>query len=302
MKKIDLDEYRRNIQIERNRAFEQPYELVYKNFIKLKYDEQTEEYFKQNASDMIETLRRSCWDEFTPIEKKFTTDMLKTLIDENYVNSLTSSEAITWFAEEFPEYIYALTLSNTQSRRSRAGKEFEAIIELILLGAGIPFDSQGNIGKTEFLNKGLGKMVDVVSPGVIEYIINKRNVVLISAKTTLRERWQEVPEEMGRTGAMEMFLATLDENISKEVLDTLYEANIQVTTTKRIKEERYKDNSRVLSFEDLISICLANIDKWKEFNYTDEHKGSIRDMIKKQIDKHEEHVFVKGFYEQRLEI
>ena len=145
-------------------------------------------------------------------------------------------------------------------------------------------------------------MVDVVSPGVIEYIINKRNVVLISAKTTLRERWQEVPEEMGRTGAMEMFLATLDENISKEVLDTLYEANIQVTTTKRIKEERYKDNSRVLSGEDLISICLANVDKWKEFNYTDEHKGSIRDMIKKQIDKHEEHVFVKGFYEQRLEI
>ena len=71
MKKIDLDEYRRNIQIERNRAFEQPYELVYKNFIKLKYDEQTEEYFKQNASNMIETLRRSCWDEFTPIEKKF---------------------------------------------------------------------------------------------------------------------------------------------------------------------------------------------------------------------------------------
>ena len=298
MKKIDLDEYRRNIQIERNRAFEQPYELVYKNFIKLKYDEQTEEYFKQNASNMIETLRRSCWDEFTPIEKKFTTDMLKTLIDESYVNSLTSSEAITWFAEEFPEHIYALTLSNTQSRRSRAGKEFEAIIELILLGAGIPFDSQGNIGKKEFLKKGLGKMVDVV----FEYIINKRNVVLISAKTTLRERWQEVPEEMGRTGAMEMFLATLDENISKEVLDTLYEANIQVTTTKRIKEERYKDNSRVLSFEDLISICLANIDKWKEFNYTDEHKGSIRDMIKKQIDKHEEHVFVKGFYEQRLEI
>ena len=83
-----------------------------------------------------------------------------------------------------------------------------------MIGAGIPLDSQGNIGKQEFVNKGLGKLVDLVSPGVLEYIVNKRNTVLISAKTTLRERWQEVPEEMGRTGAREMFLATLDTSIS----------------------------------------------------------------------------------------
>lgn len=63
---------------------------------------------------------------------------------------------------------------------------------MVLIGAGIPLDSQGNIGKQEFLKKVLGKMVDVVSRGVIEYIINKRNAVLISAKTTLRERWQKV--------------------------------------------------------------------------------------------------------------
>lgn len=171
---------------------------------------------------------------------------------------------------------------------------------MILIGAGIPLDSQGNIGKQEFLKKGLGKMVDVVSPGVIEYIINKRNAVLISAKTTLRERWQEVPEEMGRTGAMEMFLATLDESISKEVLDTLYEANIQVTTTKRIKESKYKDNNRVLSFEDLIGICLSNVEKWKDFNYTIEQEESIKNMLNKQIDKHQRHKFVKEFYETRL--
>ena len=42
--------------------------------------------------------------------------------------------------------------------------------------------------------------------------------MLISAKTTLRERWQEIPEEMGRTGAREMFLVTLDDTISKEVI------------------------------------------------------------------------------------
>lgn len=255
----------------------------------------------ENASSMIEELRNSCWNEFIPNEKKFTTDMLKTLIDEEYVNTLSSTEAITWLAEEFPEHIYALTLSNTQSRRSRAGKEFEAIIELILIGAGIPLDSQGNIGKNEFIRKGLGKMVDVVSPGVIEYLINKRNTVLISAKTTLRERWQEIPEEMGRTGAMEMFLITLDENISNDVLNILYESNIQVTTTKRIKDSKYMNNSRVLTFEDLISICLANSEKWKNFNYTEEQKEDMKNMIIKQIEKHQNHKFVKEFYEKVLD-
>lgn len=299
MKKINLDQYKEKIKLKRNEIFIQPYELVYKNFIELKYNTKSKQYFKENASHMIEMLRSSCWDEFVPLEKQFTTDMLKMLIDETVVNTLTPLEAIAWFAEQFPEHIYALTLSNTQSRRSRAGKEFEAIIELILIGAGVSLDSQGNIGKEEFVKKGLGKMVDVVSPGVIEYTINKRNTVLISAKTTLRERWQEVPEEMGRTGAREMFLVTLDENISKEVLDTLYEANIQITTTKRIKECRYKNNNRVLTFEELITICLSNVQKWRNFSFTTEQVSAMQNMMNKQIEKHNKRIFIKSFYEKK---
>ncbi|WP_258034051.1 type II restriction endonuclease [Campylobacter concisus] len=210
MANISLDEYKNLVKEKRKEGFKQPYDLVYDNFITLGYDKVPKEFFLSNASEVVEKLRNSCWSEFQPLEKDLTSKMLKELVDDEYIKTLTPIEAITWFVEEFPEHIYALTLSNTQSRRSRAGKEFESIIELILIGAGIPLDSQGNIGKQEFVNKGLGKLVDLVSPGVLEYIVNKRNTVLISAKTTLRERWQEVPEEMGRTGAREMFLATLD--------------------------------------------------------------------------------------------
>ncbi|WP_272456958.1 hypothetical protein [Mycoplasma bradburyae] len=39
-------------------------------------------------------------------------------------------------------------------------------------------DSQGNIGKNIFIEKELGKLVDIVSPGVIEYMINKRNTLI----------------------------------------------------------------------------------------------------------------------------
>lgn len=297
---IKLEDYLEMVKEERGTFFIQPYDLTYQCFEKLGYDKMTPDYFCQNASAVVESLRKECWEDFRKTEEAFTSSMLKKLIDKDIIRGMDAEEAITWFAETYPNHIYQLNLSNTQSRRSRAGKEFEAIIELILLGANISIDSQGNIGKAHFVQRGLGKLVDAVSPGVIEFVENKRNTVLISAKTTLRERWQEVPEEMGRTGASEMFLATLDENISQEVFDTLYEANIQVTTTRRIKEEHYKSNNRVLTFEDLIAICIENRRRWENFEYSVEQRSSIVDLLGKQIVKHEEHQFVKKSFEDRL--
>lgn len=300
MKNISLDKYKELVKEKRRDTFKQPYDLVYDNFVTLGYDKENSKFFLKNASEVVEKLRNACWNEYVPLEKKFTSQMLRLLVNDNYIQTLKPIEAITWFVEEFPEHIYALTLSNTQSRRSRAGKEFESIIELILIGAGVPIDSQGNIGKQEFIEKGLGKLVDLVSPGVLEYIINKRNTVLISAKTTLRERWQEVPEEMGRTGAREMFLATLDTSISSDVLNTLYEANIQVTTTKSIKDEYYSSNNRVLTFEKLVEICIDNASHWENFSYTVEQNKQIAELINRQLEKHKNHQFVEEYYEDRL--
>lgn len=299
MKKISLEEYKNLIKSERINLFKQPYDLVYDNFVELGYDKKSKEFFLKNASKVVTELRNKCWEEFKPLEKAFTSKMLKELIDSDYISKLDPITAITCFIEQYPEHIYALTLSNTQSRRSRAGKEFESIIELIFIGAGIFIDSQGNIGKQEFIEKGLGKLVDLVSPGVLEYIINKRNTVLISAKATLRERWQEVPEEMGRTGAREMFLATLDKQISADVLDTLYEANIQITTTSEIKESYYADNDRVLTFEKLLEICSFNNSHWEKFSYTVDQKKKIIELIDKQIIKHRNHKFVEDYYLKR---
>lgn len=297
---ISVKDYSEFIKKEREKRFLAPFELVYKNFVSFGYDKKGNDFFANNASQIVENLRDKCWKDFVPDERRFTSDMLQKLIVNDAVKDKSPEEAITWFIEEYPEHIYTLTLSNTQSRRSRAGKEFESIIELILAGAGIPMDAQANIGKKAFESKGLGKLVDVVSPSVVEYIIDKSDTVLISAKTTLRERWQEVPEEMGRTGAREMFLATLDEGISDEVLDTLYEANIRVTTTRRIKETYYKDSKRVLDFEKLVEICKNNFDKWHEYDYSAENKEQITTMVEVQKKKHEKHDFMLKYYNDRL--
>ena len=299
---ITVNDYKKMIKKERETFFKNSFERAYQAFCELKYDEQPSSFFCDNASLIDEKMREQCWTDFLKEEKEFTSYMLECLIPyENYDN-LSVDEAIKKYVNIFPEHIYQLCLSNTQSRRSRSGKEFEHIIELILIGAGISLDSQGNIGKEFFAEKGLGKLVDTVSPGVVEFEINKRNSVLISAKTTLRERWQEVPEEMGRTGAREMFLATLDEKISLNVLNTLYEANIQLTTTERNKKENLNNNDRILSFEELIAICKENSKKWESYSYTDAQAKQAIEMLDKQINKHSEHSFVKDVFVERMKI
>ena len=297
---ISRDEYKAIVKDKRTAYFASPFELAYENFVKLGFHQRGEEYFVENASDVMDSLRKACWESFVPIERQFTSEMLCKLVDVTQVSGMGPKEAIVWFAENYPEHIYDLSLSNTQSRRSRAGKEFEAIIELILIGAGIPLDSQGNIGKEYFVSRNLGKMVDIVSPGAIEYMADKNEVALISAKTTLRERWQEVPEEISRTGAKEMYLITLDEKVSNEVLDTLYDSNVRLTTTKGIKEKYYSDNVRVLDLERLLTICQNHAAMWEHYNYSEEQLKQKEELILKQMNKHSNHPFVISYYNQQL--
>ncbi len=61
---------------------------------------------------------------------------------------------------------------------------------------------------------------------------------------------------MSRTGINVAYLATLDRNISDNVEQLLYEGNIIITTTKKIKEECYQNNERIITFEDLILTAL----------------------------------------------
>ena len=297
---MEIKKYQNLVKSERNIFFKSSFERAYQSFLELGYDKKDESFFEAHASEVVEKMREQCWTDFMIEEREFTIKMMKELIPSLDYDGLSVHDALDKYLEAYPDHIYQLCLSNTQSRRSRAGKEFEHIIELILIGAGVPLDSQGNIGKDYFVEKGLGKLVDAVSPGVTEFVINKRNAVLISAKTTLRERWQEVPEEMGRTGAREMFLATLDEKVSDNVLTTLYEANIQLTTTANNKEANFANNDRVLSFEQLVKICRDNAEMWKDYKYTLNQAEQANGLLENQLNKYSDKKFIKDAIEKRV--
>jgi len=299
---MNIEDFKNFIKDERYKAMPSPFELVYKNFIDLGFDKCNSDYFLQNASHVVESLRSENWQEYTALEKKFSQRVYESLISEDQLQYLTKKESIKWFTTEFTDHIYSLSLSNTQSRRSRAGNEFEAIIEFILMGAGITFDTQGSIGSGVFETSNLAKLVDCVVPGAAEYKLNKRNTSLISAKTTLRERWQEVGDEMSRTMAREMYLATLDDSLSYNTIELIGKNNIMLVTTYKNKEENYQKSPYVMSFENMLEELKTELLVWNNYTYPKEELERKEEIFKGQIEKYNDMPFVVNYYKEQIKL
>lgn len=300
---MKIDDFKKLVTKERKVSFPKPYELVYQEFEAEGYHLKDESFFFKNASSVVEQLRINSWNFYKPLARDFTKNMLKSLVDENKIIHLTGVSAISWFIDAYPSEIDALVVSNTNSRRSRAGSEFEAIIELVIMGANIPLDSQGNVGKKFFEEKGLAKIIDLVSPHATAYELDKRRTILISAKTTLRERWQEVTDEMARTGVKELYLVTLDHSVSKDVIENLYENGIWLVTTRKNKLKNYNDTNRVIEFEELLYKLKEINEKWQASkDFSKVAKEKIIASYERQISKHVNAPFVVNYYKKQIEL
>ncbi|PCE18931.1 type II restriction endonuclease [Staphylococcus pseudintermedius] len=297
---MDIEKFKELIKERRVKVIPSASILTLNNFEKLGFTNQSEEYFLSNASYIMESLRTSNWEEYLKLEEEFSGEMYESLIDKNKILDLDNIESIKWFVENFPDHIYRLSLSNTQSRRSRAGKEFELIIELILMGANIPFDTQGSIGSGVFESSELAKLVDCVSPGALEYKLDKRNTSLISAKTTLRERWQEVGDEMARTKAREMYLVTLDENITSQTMKLISANNIVIVTTNSILNDNYKKMHGIISVEEMLQELKTKSLVWNT-RYSKEAQDSKLEDLKQKKSK-SSHSFIKQYYQNQIKL
>lgn len=154
------------------------------------------------------------------------------------------------YAGVISPYIYSLSLSNTQSRRSRAGKTFEGIIYYLYEYYKYPYDAQSSIGKKAFSELNLGKVVDSILPNRQAFIDHRTKTIVGSMKTTLRERWQEVVEEISRSNLPNIYLLTVDDNISESKVTQMAQHNIILVVPKKIKEQpKLQSKQSVIDFE-----------------------------------------------------
>lgn len=213
---------------------------------------------RRNISEVIHQLREEAYLSFLKDEAKFNVEVLRdisllldtprnildNLIATQNLLTLPTSELINVvrktcgeYAGYISPYIYELSLSNTQSRRSRAGKTFEQVIYKLYETFSYEFVSQGQLGKEVFKAKGLGKMVDSLLPSITAFEMRRDKVIIGTMKTTLRERWQEVVEEINRTGLPSIYLLTMDDDISESKATQMRHHNVVLVVPKAVKAQ-----------------------------------------------------------------
>lgn len=167
------------------------------------------------------------------------------------------------YAGEIFPYLYALSLSSTNSRRARAGGTFEMLIEKCLDIYKYPYANQSSLGTEFYKTNRIGKKVDLIIPGKKAYEQKRTACAIVSAKTSLRERWQEVVEELNRSNVVHIFLATLDESITSNQIEIMKEYNITLIVRKSEKENKFKDAGNVESFEAFFGTTIPHLlDVW----------------------------------------
>lgn len=236
-----------------------------------------------NVSKPIAELREIVWNEYLIDEVEFNVilmqDLYKVLDTPKHILDLLLTNKITelkgaelkeeiikicgeYAGRIFP-YVYRISLSNTQSRRSRAGKTFEAIIYKVYDSLDYTFDSQSKVGRKTFTELGLGKKVDSILPNIEAYEKRRNKTIIGTMKTTLRERWQEVAEEIERTKIPEIHLLTADESISKNKAQEMNNHNIIVVAYDWVaNSESLKEMKNIISFEEYLFEEIPSILKF----------------------------------------
>jgi len=238
---------------------------------------------KGNVSKSIAELREIVWDEYLKDEVEFNVilmqdlykilDTPKQILDLLLTNKITELKG-TKLKEEiikicgeyagriFP-YVYRISLSNTQSRRSRAGKTFEVIIYKVYDCLDYTFDSQSKVGRKTFTELGLGKKVDSILPNIQAYQKRRSKTIIGTMKTSLRERWQEVAEEIERTKIPQIHLLTVDESISKSKAQEMNNHNIIIVAYDWVSNsESLKQMKNIISFEEYLFEEIPSILKF----------------------------------------
>jgi hypothetical protein len=236
---------------------------------------QNQEYLKQikskQVSKCISELREIVWQEYLLDEVNFNAilmrdlyklletpkDILEVLLNKNITNKKreelieTVKEICGEYAGRVFPYIYRLSLSNTQSRRSRAGKSFEAIIYKIYENLGYEYDSQSKVGRKTFDSLGLGKKVDSILPNIKCYSERRNKTIIGTMKTSLNE-WNEVAKEIGRQNPV-IHLLTADESIPRSKAQEMANHNIIVVTYEWVaNSDTLKSMKNIISFEEYL--------------------------------------------------
>nr|WP_281356713.1 type II restriction endonuclease [Parvibaculum indicum] len=207
--------------------------------------EKLDPFALENPGDVLREISRSIeWELFKEFQRRERAVELVRLVLGDKPRKVTASEVIRRLVDELPA-IDALMLSASQQRKSRAGYSYEHHIEAMLLGGSIPHEKQVVIASR--------KRPDFVLPS-LAFVDSKTEDaatgLILSAKTTLRERWKQVEREKGDR---QLFLTTVDENIAGSTIEDMDSIGVCLVIPESLRKSReteYSGHENVVSFRE----------------------------------------------------
>ncbi|WP_439636116.1 type II restriction endonuclease [Oceanicaulis sp.] len=208
--------------------------------------------------DALRDISRSIeWELFRKYQRRERAVALVRLVLGDEPVSISLSDVIRRLVDTLPA-IDALMLSATQQRKARAGYSYEHHIEAMLNDGAIPFEKQVVIAAK--------KRPDFILPS-LSFMENetheKKTALILSAKTTLRERWKQVEREKADRN---LYLTTVDENIAGNAIEDMASFGVWLVIPEALKDSKmaeYKGHENVLSFREFCDSVLApNLGDW----------------------------------------
>lgn len=202
--------------------------------------------------------RRIEWELFKEFQRRERAVSLVRIVLGEKPREMSVAEMIRRLVSELPQ-VDALMLSASQQRKSRAGYSYEHHIEAMLVDGKIPFEKQVVIEakkRPDFILPSLG----FISSGET---IAKTGLIL-SAKTTLRERWKQVEREKGDRN---LYLTTVDESIASNAIEDMCNIGVQLVVPEGLMDKKkyeYAGHKNVLTFRQFCDDIVApNLEAWR---------------------------------------
>jgi hypothetical protein len=213
------------------------------------------DYIRRNFDMLVDETEQETYAVYLEHEERYTRMVLTHLVE--HLRQTGRITAVSDVAPAIADHHHALDrfyLSLSQSRRSRAGRSFEAIQRSLFRRLGYPFTEQPLLnGKPDF-----------VMPSAEHYATNPMDCIIYTSKRTLRERWRQIVTE-GAKG-YGFFLATIDDKISTNQLQEMLNQRIYVVLPARIRDEvpHYAEAPNVLSFRQFFLDQLdPSVERWR---------------------------------------
>ena len=154
--------------------------------------------------------------------------------------------------------LYQVMLDASQQRKTRVGAGFESHIRKMLQTGSIPHEEQAVVST---------RRPDFVLPNKNLYVKKSADALVLAAKTTLRERWKQVPMEQRNCT---VFLATMDEKVTRSAVREMADLQITLVVPESFKSKgtviEYAKESNVLTFKQFFSeeIGVRRKARWLE--------------------------------------